>query len=575
MLSEVGYQMHKHIFASGSQLITAVCLPIRRLLIDRIRISTQMTNKLSIFDRAASLFKGKDRSETTSSTSPRQDQAPIKQEQAPIRQEQLPIKQEQAPLNSSAPAPVDSNPIPLQPAGAKSATPQPVQPSAPNVPTTANAPPNPLPSPSLTPQSPFSVPPAQTTSQAPQAPQPIAAPPHHQSQPPVLAKLKLSLPNAKVNQEYLEAVTALDTNGHAIAIDDIEIDAASGLSFDAKSSHIQGLPLAAGTVSLKIKWTNSKGQPFFYTMNLIVIADPKSLWNNIEPPASAPYFKKNTDSLFISEHPVRIAAASRRGRSHEHSGSFRDDDFFIHTDPASGWSTLIVADGAGSARFSRKGSDIATTEFGALIQAATTGENGAQLTQQLEHWDKSQDAQKSINAYFQKLFQEASVSAVKKIDAEAQSIPTNAKDYSTTLLVAVTKRVKMRTFIVTFWVGDGAIAAYGPSGKVRIMGQPDGGEHAGQTVFLDARVVMDGPRFFKRIAMGFFSDITSVILMTDGVSDPKFETDHELSDPSKWDALWSEISPLLYKQSPEQELLSWLEFYSPKHHDDRTIAVLW
>jgi len=332
--------------------------------------------------------------------------------------------------------------------------------------------------------------------------------------------------------------------------------------------------MTAGTVSLKIKWTNAKGQPFFYTMSLIVIADPKSLWNNIEPP-SAPYFKKNTDSLFISQHPVRIAAASRRGRSHEHNGSFRDDDFFIHADPASGWSTLIVADGAGGARFSRRGSEIATTEFGALILAATTGENGARLTNQLERWDESNEAQKSISAHFQKLFQEASVAAIKKIDAEAQSIPTSAKDYSTTVLVAVTKRIKTRTFIVAFWVGDGVIAAYGPSGKVRVMGQPDGGEHAGQTVFLDARVVMDGPNFFKRITMGFFSDITSVLLMTDGVSDPKFETDSELSDPSKWDALWSEISPLLFTQSPEQALLNWLEFYSPKHHDDRTIAVLW
>ena len=533
-----------------------------------------MTNKPSLFSRAAFWRKSEDASEPASNTPPQQEQAPARQDQAPIKQGQLPIEQEQAPQSSSAPAPVSSNPSPAQSAEAKPPIPQPAKSSAPNLPT-ASAPPNPLPSPSLAPKSPFAAPTAQTTPQVPQAPQPIATPPHNQSQAPVLSKLKLSLPNAKVNQEYLEAVSALDTNGHAIAINDIEIDAACGLSFDAKSSHIQGLPLAAGSVSLKIKWTNSKGQPFFYTMNLIVIADPKSLWNNIEPPASAPYFKKNTDSLFISEHPVRIAAASRRGRSHEHNGSFRDDDFFIHADSASGWSTLIVADGAGSARFSRRGSEIATAEFGALILAATTGENGAQLTSQLERWDESHEAQQSISAHFQKLFQEASVAAIKKIEAEAQSIPTSAKDYSTTLLVAVTKRVKARTFIVAFWVGDGVIAAYGPSGKVRIMGKPDGGEHAGQTVFLDARVVMDGPSFFKRITMGFFNDITSVLLMTDGVSDPRFETDCELSDASKWDALWSEISPLLFTQSPEQALLNWLEFYSPKHHDDRTIAVLW
>lgn len=521
-----------------------------------------MTNKPSLFSRAAFWRKSEDAPEAASSTPSNQEQALAKHEPVLIKQDPVLPKEAQVPRSSSAPAPTD----------AKSPSALPAQSSTPMRPVSTNTPANSLLSPSLAPNSRFAAPLAQA---APQEPQPIATQSQNPSQPPVPAKLKISLPNAKVNQEYLEAVTALDTNGHAVAIDDIEIDAASGLSFDAESSHIQGLPLAAGTVSLKIKWANSKSQPFFYTMNLIVIADPKSLWNNIEPPASAPYFKKNTDSLFISEHPVRIAAASRRGRSHEHNGSFRDDDFFVHVDPASGWSTLIVADGAGSARFSRRGSEIATAEFGALILAATTGENGVQLTQQLEDWDKSNDAQKSISSHFQKLFQEASVAAIKKIEAEAQSIPTSAKDYSTTLLVAVTKRIKTRTFIVAFWVGDGVIAAYGPSGKVRVMGQPDGGEHAGQTIFLDARVVMDGPSFFKRITMGFFSDITSVLLMTDGVSDPRFETDSELSDPSKWDALWSEISPLLFTQSPEQALLNWLEFYSPKHHDDRTIAVLW
>lgn len=537
-----------------------------------------MTNKPSIGSFFGSLFKSNEASETVPNARPKQEptlskqeQVTLKQEQALSRSEQVLPKEVQAPLSSSAPEPVDNNPITAQPVDAKPTTPQPAQPSAPTIPATTCAPPNPLPSPRLAPKSPFAAPPAQTTSRAPQ---PIATPPHNPSQPPVLAKLKLSLPNAKVNQEYLEAVSALDTNGHAIAIDDIEIDAACGLSFDAQSSRIQGLPLAAGTVSLKIKWTGSKGQPFFCMMNLIVIADPKSLWNNIEPPAS-PYFKNNTESLFISEHPVRIAAASRRGRSHEHSGSFRDDDFFIHADPTSGWSTLIVADGAGGSRFSREGSKIATDVFGALILAATTGDRGTELTNQLERWDESNEAQKSINAHFQKLFQEASVAAIKKIDAEAQSIATSSKDYSTTLLVAVTKRIKSRTFIVAFWVGDGVIAAYGPSGKVRVMGQPDGGEHAGQTVFLDARVVMDGPSFFKRIQMGLLSDITSIMLMTDGVSDPKFETDNELLDLGKWGALWSEISPLLYKPSPDQELLNWLEFYSPKHHDDRTIAVLW
>jgi len=69
--------------------------------------------------------------------------------------------------------------------------------------------------------------------------------------------------------------------------------------------------------------------------------------------------------------------------------------------------------------------------------------------------------------------------------------------------------------------------------------------------------------------------LNAVLLMTDGISDPRFETDNGLADAAKWDALWDEIGPLLAAPAPEQALLEWLEFFTPGHHDDRTIAALW
>lgn len=83
-----------------------------------------------------------------------------------------------------------------------------------------------------------------------------------------------------------------------------------------------------------------------------------------------------------------------------------------------------------------------------------------------------------------------------------------------------------------FWMGDGAIAAYGPAGKVRVLGIPDSGEYAGQTRFLDESAVND-IEFNRRIIIGKWSEISHLILMTDGVSDPKFETDNGLQDPNK------------------------------------------
>ena len=72
-------------------------------------------------------------------------------------------------------------------------------------------------------------------------------------------------------------------------------------------------------------------------------------------------------------------------------------------------------------------------------------------------------------------------------------------------------------------------------------------------------------------------------MMTDGVSDPKFETDANLNNPDKWDDLWDDLTH--NKEFPvellddnvaaKDQLLNWLDFWSPGNHDDRTIAILY
>src|SRR5690606_14699190 len=55
----------------------------------------------------------------------------------------------------------------------------------------------------------------------------------------------------------------------------------------------------------------------------------------------------------------KIVIASKRGRSHAHEGTFRDDDFCTKSLP-NDWAIVAVADGAGSAKYARQGSKIAT-----------------------------------------------------------------------------------------------------------------------------------------------------------------------------------------------------------------------
>ena len=119
----------------------------------------------------------------------------------------------------------------------------------------------------------------------------------------------------------------------------------------------------------------------------------------------------------------------------------------------------------------------------------------------------------------------------------------------------------------------GQLLPMAPVGRYALMGTPDGGEFAGQTRFLD-RIALADQSFAKRIGIGRYPDLSAVLLMTDGISDPKFETDNGLANPALWDVLWDEINPLIETADPEKALVDWLDFFSPGHHDDRTIAIL-
>lgn len=383
------------------------------------------------------------------------------------------------------------------------------------------------------------------------------------------------LPNCKVGTAYSAKIEGSDKTGRPVVIADLRFPDGFGLAFDRVTQMVTGQPLMDGEFDLDLQWSflELPGK-VSGTCRLTSNPDPKSLWKVIEPADDLPYRKQHLDQKLLKGKGFCIAAASRRGRSHEHGGSFRDDDFFISDDPANGWSVMIVADGAGSAKSSREGSRIAVETAGKHLAESLAAEFGSMISGHLASWESDASSQLAIGTEFHYFFHKMAGNAIQAIEQEAQAKNAQVKEYSTTLLAAVVKKEGHNTFLATFWMGDGAIAAYGPSGTVKLMGTPDGGEFAGQTRFLDRNALTD-QGFGKRVRVGRLQNVSSVILMTDGVSDPYFETDNGLADPAKWDVLWGEIQPQLNDASPEQRLVEWLHFFKQGHHDDRTIALLW
>ena len=150
------------------------------------------------------------------------------------------------------------------------------------------------------------------------------------------------------------------------------------------------------------------------------------------------------------------------------------------------------------------------------------------------------------------------------------------RDYSTTLIFALVKKFDFGYFIASYSVGDGAVALHKKDTYVKTLLDPDGGEFAGQTRFITMSEIIESADIWKRIRFEFNNDFTSLFLMTDGVSDPVFETDSNLLKTELWDKMYADISEKVTFGAADsgQQLAEWLDFWSQGNHDDRTIAVL-
>ena len=156
-------------------------------------------------------------------------------------------------------------------------------------------------------------------------------------------------------------------------------------------------------------------------------------------------------------------------------------------------------------------------------------------------------------------------------------------------MFAICKKYDFGWFIASFWVGDGAMCLFDKEAKTaKLLGTPDEGEFSGQTRFLTMPEIFHDPDIVsKRFRFTVVPDFTALFMMTDGVSDPMFETDKNLNDYAKWEEFYEKVKNGFPEDKIEgvdlsdnnegakDELLRWLNFWSPGNHDDRTIAILY
>ncbi len=353
---------------------------------------------------------------------------------------------------------------------------------------------------------------------------------------------------------------------------------------------IKGKPIVPGDFDVVIKF---KYKGWFDGCKILerlikfsVNPDPRSLWKDIPTDKDIPFYKEDFvhSYLTVAENEKGkqkdIVAASKRGRSHAHEGKPRDDEYNMHYDENTGWYIIAVADGAGSAKYSRKGSEVACricVEH--CKQALATPDDLEKAIVELKQAEEG-SSNRDISTLIYSIVGGAAYKAHRAILDVAKTNEHQVRDYSTTLLLAICKKFDFGWFVASFWVGDGAMCIYNKDTQyIKVLGTPDGGEFAGQTRFLTMSEIFKPESIMSRLKYSIEEDFTALMLMTDGVSDPFFETDANLNKVEKWNELWdnitSEVELTDDNLESQYQLLKWLDFWSPGNHDDRTIAILY
>ncbi|MFZ3000283.1 MAG: protein phosphatase 2C domain-containing protein [Undibacterium umbellatum] len=404
--------------------------------------------------------------------------------------------------------------------------------------------------------------------------------------------IRFVVSNARCQEAYTSKVIPDQAQTENYQILDIIIPEQLGLRYNDVLEELSGIPAVQGDFPIQItyRFTNEQANRLA-TLNITVTPNPKSMWLNKPSDKSAIYWKPDEDAKFVQGKNLNLVAASKRGRSHAHVGSFRDDDFSIEYLTESDWGIAIVSDGAGSCSYSRRGSQIICDTAMQHIKGTLNAGKSDAIGLAAENYSRARSANTDAvqteklrlelrNELYLTVSHAAYHCVVKILEEVSLVADAKLKDFSSTALISVCKKFSFGTLCAAYWVGDGAVGVYSSSKGISLLGEVDSGEFSGQTRFLDKDEVT-AEALSKRLRFDVFDDVTAFILMSDGVSDPKFETEARLARSKDWDALWQDMNAAVAivhddeTDAKAQKLLDWLDFWSQGNHDDRTIAIVY
>ncbi len=363
-----------------------------------------------------------------------------------------------------------------------------------------------------------------------------------------------------------------------------------GLLFDEKTKQITGTPKTSGDIKFSMKF-KIEGQPQEAPFNekqftLIINHDPKSLWKKLESDKNDPFWKEDDVTLVEPFRDKHILVSCKRGRSHANVGSFRED-YFAFKELENEWNVVVVGDGAGSAKISRKGSAIACNGIVEYFSEEDSTNNLLAFDDLVEQYQNKSgdDIQNKINHFVYNNLGKAALQVHKKLDEFAAKEGYTIKDLNSTLVFTLYKKYDAGYAFLSFGVGDCPMAVLNKGiSEVTLLNWIDVGDYGGGTRFINMPEIFQNEKFASRFSFKMSDDFSYLILMSDGIYDPKFVVESNLPSIKNWQKFLEDINGknedgIKVELSADNadiinQFSSWMDFWSIGNHDDRTLAIV-
>ena len=417
---------------------------------------------------------------------------------------------------------------------------------------------------------------------------------------------QMIIPNATVGKEF-----SFSIDFKKLGFDDINIvgfDAleGTGLSFNIITNTLEGSPIVSGDLNFNLRF-NIIGQfdtsiIFQKPLTLIVNSDPRTLWKNLPSDKEDIFWKEDNVTSFGKLGTKHIVVSSKRGRSHQNVGSFRDDDFEFKYFEKTGWSLVVVADGAGSATFARKGSQLACNAVIDYFENHSDIEKAKEFEAKLFKYNFSKDdlLLKEIEVMAKQNLYRTTLFVHNKLKEFADQTYNNhpelfnnlkAKNpidyFHSTLIFTLFKKYEFGYLIMSFSVGDCPIALMNENNtETTLLNWLDVGEFGGGTRFITQNEIFHSTQrpMSTRFNLKIIKEFSYLFLMTDGIYDAKFEVEVNLEKNEKWIDFIEDLQGKndnhfqvklnATNSEVREELSNWMDFWSIGNHDDRTLAII-